>query len=320
MISRMCEFGRPSIAGLCAGTALTAGLLLATPSTAQTGAASKTTPERPTAPSKALVKRLALAPFYRQHLSADGLPILGSEKVHPAAFHEARYLIDAMLEGREDIRQRLIDNKVRFSIMAASEMTTSIPEHSDLKPSKYWDRRARGLGATRRRPAVSCGEENLLKFPGDPYRQENILIHEFAHAMHQMALVSLDKTFDPRLEKVYQRALKDGLWKGKYAASNRNEYWAEAVQSWFDTNRPPDHDHNHVDTRAELKEYDPQLAALVEEVFGDEPWRYQLPAKRTGTGRHHLANYDRTKAPKFRWPKGLEAWYRDYARKKVRRR
>jgi len=27
------------------------------------------------------------------------------------------------------------------------------------------------------------------------------------------------------------------------------EYWAEAVQSWFDTNREPDHDHNHVNTR-----------------------------------------------------------------------
>ena len=42
-----------------------------------------------------------------------------------------------------------------------------------------------------------------------------------------------------------------------------HEYWAEGVQSWFNTNRPPDHDHNHVDNREELKAYDPPLAKLV---------------------------------------------------------
>jgi hypothetical protein len=266
------------------------------------------------APPPELVKRLELDPFYQQHLSAGGFPILGSAKVNPHAFREARYLIDAMLQSREDIRKRLITAKVRFSIMAASEMTTAIPEHSGLTPAKYWDRRARGLGATHRRPAVSCGEENLLRFPGDPYHQENILIHEFAHAIHQMALTSLDKTFNPRLEKSYRSALKAGLWQGKYAANNRNEYWAEGVQSWFDTNRPPDHDHNHVDTRKELQAYDPGLAALVEEVFGDRAWRYQKPELRNPAGREHLTTYDPAKTAPFRWPKGLEAWYRTYTK------
>jgi len=32
-----------------------------------------------------------------------------------------------------------------------------------------------------------------------------------------------------------------------------------------------------VDTRAELKSYDPELAKLVEEVFSDGPWRYVRP-------------------------------------------
>jgi len=302
---------RRSLAALLAASALAQ-----TPDTGpQTGAQ-----DRPAPPTQALVERLDLAPFYRQHLSAGGFPIVGSDKVQAHAFLEARYLINAMLRGRRDIRAALIKNKVRFSIMAAAEMTTAIPEHSDLTPSKYWDRRARGLGATRRRPAVSCGEENLLRFRGDPYRQENILIHEFAHAIHQMALNDLDKTFDKRLNTAFQAARKAGLWKGKYAGSNRNEYWAEGVQSWFDTNRPPDHDHNHVDTRDELRDYDPGLAALVREVFGDRPWRYIAPAKRPAEGRRHLATYDPTKMPRFSWPKGLEAWYRDYTRKKVQRK
>ena len=91
-----------------------------------------------------------------------------------------------------------------------------------------------------------------------------------------------------------------GLWKTKYAATNHAEYWAEGVQSWFDNNRQPDHDHNHVDTRDELKEYDPALAALCKEVFGDTVLKYTKPPTRL-TG--HLKGYDPSKSPTFRWPK-----------------
>lgn len=270
------------------------------------------------APPAAEVKRLDLSPFYKQYLSAGGLPIVASEKVSPYALHEARYLIDKMLDGREDIRAKMVENKVRYSIMAVDEMTSKIPEHSDLKPAKYWDRRARGLGATHARPSVSCGEENLLRFPGDPYWQENLLLHEFAHAIHQMALVDLDPTFDERLRAAYRAAVKEGLWKGKYAGSNKNEYWAEGVQSWFDDNRPPDHDHNHVNTREELKEYDPRLAKLIAEVFGDKKWRYKKPMERDAKERTHLQGYDPKTAKRFKWPDGLEKWYRDYMKKKGR--
>ena len=101
-------------------------------------------------------------------------------------------------------------------------MTTQIPEHSDLTPARYWDRRARGLGATRRRPAVSCGAENLLGYPGDPYAAENILIHEFAHAMHGMGMSSVDRGFDARLEAAYEAAMEAGRFEDKYASSNFN--------------------------------------------------------------------------------------------------
>ena len=272
-----------------------------------------------TAPPEAEVERLQLDPFYRRYVSAGGLPIVSSDEVSPYALLEAQHLIDRMLDGRDDIRRQLVKNKVRFSIMATTEMTTAIPEHATLTPGKYWDRRARGLGATKHRPSVSCGEENLLRYRGDPYFEESILLHEFAHAIHHMALVDLDETFDARLKETYEAAIKAGLWKGKYAATNRAEYWAEGAQSWFDDNREDDHDHNHVNTRKELREYDPGLAALCEEVFGDKPWRYQKPAERAEPGRAHLQGYDAEKAPRFSWPEGLEAWYRDYMKKKRKR-
>ena len=148
----------------------------------------------------------------------------------------------------------------------------------------------------------------MLNFKGDPYSTENIMIHEFAHAIHSLGLRTVDPTFQPRLSKVYEDAKAKGLWKGTYAISNISEYWAEGVQSWFDTNRQNDSSHNHVDTRAELKSYDPALAKLVEEVFGDGPWRYVRPDKRTDLAESHLAGYEPGKGPRFQWePELLEA-------------
>ena len=249
--------------------------------------------------------RLGLDGFYTKYVSAGGLPVLSSGKPSDFALLEAAYLIDHMLEGREDIRQAMISNKVRFVVMASTEFTTAVPEHRTLRPAKYWDKRARGLGATRQRPAVSCGEENLLCYAGDPYSTENILIHEFSHAIHEMGLNSIDPTFQDRLKKTYEEAIAQGLWKKTYAGTHLNEYWAEAVQSWFDTNRENDAAHNHVNTREELKEYDPEIAKLVQEVFGDGPWRYKKPADRAEAERAHLKGYDPKRAPKFEWPKEL---------------
>src|SRR5262249_44228483 len=140
-----------------------------------------------------------LDPFYNKHVSVHGFPVVGSAKVSDFAVREAAFLIDNMLAKRPDILAALVKNKVRCAVMAYSERTTDIPEHSDLKDPVYWNRRARGLGPTRIRPAVSCAEENLLCFPGDPYVGENILIHEFAHAIHLMGLNSIEKTFDKKL-------------------------------------------------------------------------------------------------------------------------
>ncbi len=255
---------------------------------------------------------LKLDPFYRKCILVEGFPVVSSDKVHDAALREAAWLIHRMLATRPDILAALKESGSRFAVMAYDEMTTDIPEHSDLRPGKYWDRRARGLGATRRRPCVSCGEENLLRYPGDPYAAESILVHEFAHAIHEMGLNRIDEQFDDGLKATFEQALSEGLWQEKYAATNRNEYWAEGVQSYFDTNRQNDHDHNHVDTRQELQEYDPRLFALIDDVFRGNDWRYTRPDERKSDESPHLADFDPQSAPRFRWPEGLNAWYEQY--------
>ena len=242
-----------------------------------------------------------LAPFYQKSVMLGAFPVVGSAIVSDEALLEASWIVQRVLEGRKDILDAMADQKVRLVVMAWNEFTTDVPEHADLEPAVYWDRRARGLGATPEAPAVSCAEENILAFPGDPYEQENILIHEFAHALHAMGLNRVDPTFEERLRKAWQEAKDQGLWRGTYAITNPAEYWAEAVQSWFDDNRENDALHNNVNTRVELEEYDPALAALCAEVFGDGDWRYRKPVERGAEGQEHLASFDPAALPKFKW-------------------
>lgn len=244
-----------------------------------------------------------LSPFYAKCVMVGEFPVVSSVKVTDPALSEAAVIVKAMLAGREDILKAMAKNKVRLSVMATSERTCDLPEHADLTPKEYWNRRARGLGATRERPAVSCGEENVLCCPGDPYSTESIMVHEFAHAIHEMGVNSLDASFDRRLKEAYDAAIKAGKWKNCYAAENHHEYWAEAVQSWFGTNRENDAIHNHVNTRAELKEYDPAVAKLCEEVFPGNPWTYRRADDPARKDEPHLKGLDRTKLPKFKWTK-----------------
>jgi len=95
-----------------------------------------------------------------------------------------------------------------------------------------------------------------------------------------------------------------------YAGKNRSEYFAEGVQNWYDTNRTKDHDHNHIHTRKQLKEYDKGLAALCKDVLGDSDWRFVSPRKRAGKG--HLKGYDPSKAPKVKSPEHIRAAALDY--------
>jgi hypothetical protein len=256
--------------------------------------------------------------FYTQRINAGGFPIVASAEVNPYALKEAAYLIDLMLAKRPDVRAAMIKSGARLSILAWNEFTTDQPEWKwlaeepvqdfpGLAVADYRDARSRGMGGSETDPFCSCAEENLLCYRGDPYPTENILIHEFAHNIHLRGMSNVDPSFDSRVKGAYHAAMKTGLWKGKYASVNHHEYFAEGVQSWFDENRENDHDHNHVNTRKELVEYDPGLAALCREVFGETELKYSKPTTRL---RYHLDGYDPATAPEFVWPDRLKEAHR----------
>jgi len=267
--------------------------------------------------AEALLK--TLDPFYKRHVVVGGVPIVSSEKVSEHALHEAAYLMRKMLAHRPDVLKALAAKKAYVGVMAYNEMTTDIPECKGMGP--WWDKRARGLGGN----PVTCAEENLLSFRGDPYQGENIFIHEFGHIIHR-TLAGMDEKFNTRLKALYQQAKQSGRFRA-YGMSNHGEFWAEGVQSWFNCNRRggleargPKGEHLcHINTREELKTHLPAFAELLDEAFRHNPWVY-VPVKKR-LDEPHLQGYDPAKAPTFRWPpKVIEAFNRIEAEKAEKRK
>lgn len=236
--------------------------------------------------------------FYDKYCVVEGMPILGSSEVSDAALRAMATIVRAMLTDRDDLAAEIAGMFTwdgqghRFGIMADTEVTTQLPEYADLNvafPYIDWDARGRGFGATTARPLTSAGEENLLCEPpgtvapwggppfGDPYFGFSVLVHEFAHTIHNFGLGNpdhtltegIDPSFDRRLRDAYGAARAAGLWAGYYSETDHMEYWAQGVAAYFNVL----FDTEPASTRQELRAYDRNLYDLVDEVFGGLMWQ-----------------------------------------------
>src|SRR6266545_2177815 len=229
---------------------------------------------------------LGVDPFYKKYADAMGVAILSSEKVPDAALLVARDIVIHMLAKRPDLRAEMVKKKMRVGVMAQSESTTDIPEHRDRKrpgrddprltpqekanydkpggiagmtDKEYWDRRARGLGGN----PTTCAEENLLGYPGTRYYGEHIFVHEFSHAIMGGGIRTVDPALFEKIQAAYKAAMAAGHYKGHYAATNANEYWAEGSQWWFWSNYEETFDGKRLQTPDDLQAYDPVLYDLL---------------------------------------------------------
>ena len=228
---------------------------------------------------------LELDPFYKKYLKVNGIHITSSYKVPDEALEAAGTTIHAMTNFLSpEVLNEMVKRDTRVAVMARYEGTTDIPEHAHLESDTTlnWDVRARGLGGSLRLPLTSCAEENLLCYQIDKYHAEDILIHEFAHSIHGIGIISVDSTFDDLLKQTLQNALDAGKYENTYAATNFHEYWAEGDQNWFGVNAEvpePDGKHNYVNTREELEVYDPELFAILAQYFSVPAYNPSCHAK-----------------------------------------
>ena len=111
------------------------------------------------------------------------------------------------------------------------------------------------------RAASLLERHHMVKHPA-------VILHELAHSYHDQVL-----GFDePRLKAAYEQAMEAGLYqevldyKGRkvkhYATTTVMEYFAEGTEAYFYRND------FYPFVRAELKEYDPTLYKLLEEIWG----------------------------------------------------
>ncbi len=218
---------------------------------------------------------LHLDRFYKKYINANGIVITSSWRVPDTAMVQAWKIVKFMTNKLPiDVLNAMVKTKTRVSVMARYEGTTDIPEHAHLAADTTlnWDLRARGLGGDLELPLTSCAEENLLAYQIDKYHAEDILIHEFAHSIHLIGIIQVDTTFNKKLEKLLNQAVANGKYANTYAKTDIYEYWAEGVQDWFNVNAEvpkPNGKHNELNTRKELKKYDPDLYALIHQYFDE---------------------------------------------------
>lgn len=226
----------------------------------------------PVPPPAAVRDFFELDPFYQQWINVGGFPVLASAEVNPHTLKEAAWVVYQMIGHRPDILKVIVQDRQRLSVLSINESMGDLPESERIN-----SRISFFIAHTRDTVCSPCAatlasEENLLCNPCS----YSFLIHEFAHTIHN-GLNTIDLAFDSQLKIAYDAAMAKGLWKDAYAASNRDEYWAEAVGSWFHAA----YFLNPVKTRDVLKAYDPTLALLITEIFDDSDWRYTPFATRT---------------------------------------
>lgn len=206
--------------------------------------------------------------FFAKELFCHGIPIKTSAEVTNEAMYVACDRISMELKNLPQVISNLVAAGVEVHIIGQHQVTSDLPEFRDLKgkplpeyQGKTIDQRTRGMGGR----LTSCGEENLLKLPNDHYFGRDILVHEFAHAIRQYGIpLSVVQRFNEQ----YHRSLDMGLWKGAYAASNGDEFFAELTMWYFGT-----HGDLHMtgpkpaDGPEGLKQYDPEAFQLFDDFY-----------------------------------------------------
>ena len=136
--------------------------------------------------------------------------------------------------------------------------------HAHYHPSVGW-LKANGYNLDK----VKCVEiGSAANFLRAVRHQPWMVLHELAHAYHNQVL----GWEHPKVKAAYDDARKRGtyekvlIWNGRvgrhYAMTNHKEYFSENTEAYFGTNDI------YPFVRAELKKHDPNMLAVLEEVWG----------------------------------------------------
>ena len=206
------------------------------------------------------------APVTWKSEEANGITYVFASKVSDVAIQRAKYIVDHMLEGLPAVRESMTKRKFKVEIIAKDQVLSDLPDYAPLKGKRTRDGRdfdtgTRGLGGEER---CSIGEENLLCLTEQPYRDEDILIHEFSHSIKS----NLAREDSAAIDAAFKRASDSAMYpSGIYMIRDSQEYWAEGTQVWFAATRRADVN-GGFNTRERLQAHDPKLFEVLQRVYG----------------------------------------------------
>lgn len=198
-------------------------------------------------------------PYYQKYLDAGGIPILAPESVPNEELRRAQATLFSMVTDRPDLLDVLVSQNTRILLYDRDKGGLSqLPEFADYSDSKF----AGVWGETSYGGAVAAPAMTT-------YHCNDILIHEIAHALDYALRVqdrkaNRDPGFKQARNQTYLRAMKAGLWAGRYESTVSHEYWAEMVVHWL----RPDMFRTQIGL-SDLSEYDSDAARLLEQYLGN---------------------------------------------------
>lgn len=246
-------------------------------------------------------------PYYTKFTWAREFTVIG-RGASDEALLKANDTIRKMFAYRHDLLKALIADGAKLVVLGRNEKLSDLPEFKNATGTDA-DLTARFADYSQDKKLMIAAEENILGNPNDNGVGSCEVIREFAKAMYQVCgtrpidpnwdnrgrdvqqyelhVKRLDVQFDDKLRQLYDSAMSNKKWRGTPAVQNRVEYWAEGVLAYFDATgqqaAPNDAPHP-IATRESLKEYDPNLFALVNETMaydGHVDWRLEAVSRQS---------------------------------------
>jgi hypothetical protein len=224
--------------------------------------------------------------FYRKACDQNGIAIVAAESVDDAALEAAAARMAGLFAERPELANGVADAIDHVAIIGKSERITDLPDFEDLYfilPGTDWHRLGRSFPGSEEIPVAAGAEENLLCLDEDHYHGEDMFVRDFGWTIRRFGLASIEPGINEAIEDAYNHAIAADLWRHTIAEVNSDQYWAEGVESFFDANNEATDDtdeiHNFVNTRDELRAYDPFLYQVLVNVFGETTWRPECPAE-----------------------------------------
>ncbi len=226
---------------------------------------------------------LSYEPYYTQFVTTkSGIVVKAGASVQKQILDIAVEIVDHMLGKIPEVAKVLIDLGSDIAVYGITEDAYDVPEHR--MGYVLATRHVEGFGGEADQPTSSISASNVIRLRSGRYAtmypNEMILVHEFGHAIHLVGMNSLeDQTWANRVRDAYANAHEKGLWPKSYASSNYEEYFATLGTIWFNVMQEGvdgkwDGIRGPVNTREELKEYDPVGYQLMADVYTADP----LPA------------------------------------------